>query len=300
LNNNIEFISFCGSANKLYTHIGFIQYLETINFNYKNIKGISGSSSGSIIALMFNLGFKSNEIIDIIGASKYNFLNKRNMFFSIYNLIKHYGIVDSSYIKKYCDSVFEKKMLNPNITFEELYKITNIELVISGSNINKMRIEYFTHKTTPNMKIFDAIKISIAFPLVFKPVKYNDSYYSDGGLYDNLPLDYFDNNYDKKYTINSVALLSNNDNTLSDNNIKTNNFSEFIYALLYSTWFNGTYKTLLIDNNIDPRVIIVPISDKTTSQFSVLTQDEINELIKSGFDATFKYFENKNKLDIII
>ena len=60
---NIEYISFCGSANKLYTHIGFLQYLESHKYDLKNLKGISGSSSGAIIAFMLVLGFNTNEML---------------------------------------------------------------------------------------------------------------------------------------------------------------------------------------------------------------------------------------------
>ena len=43
-------------------------------------------------------------------------------------------------------------------------------------------------------KVAIAALISSCVPLVYKPIKYKDCLYADGGLYDNLPLKYFKEN----------------------------------------------------------------------------------------------------------
>ena len=45
------------------------------------------------------------------------------------------------------------------------------------------------------------------------------------------------------------------------------------------------------DDIVDQRIIIIPTKD--LAHFKILSSDEINELIKNGYDATFNYY-NKN------
>lgn len=46
-----------------------------------------------------------------------------------------------------------------------------------------------SHHTHPEMPLFTALQMTTAVPVLFKPVKYKDDYYVDGGLLSNYPLE---------------------------------------------------------------------------------------------------------------
>ena len=58
-----------------------------------------------------------------------------------------------------------------------------------------METHYFNYEKTPDVKILDALIMSICVPILFKPVTYENKLFVDGGLLSNYPIDYFTNSY---------------------------------------------------------------------------------------------------------
>lgn len=92
-----------------------------------------------------------------------------------------------------------------NATFKEHFKVFKIKLVVTGSNLETGKSEYFSCDTTPNLAVADAVRISMGIPLAFKPViirkgthfkdelpDWVDSVWVDGGLFNNIPIQAFD------------------------------------------------------------------------------------------------------------
>jgi len=90
-------------------------------------------------------------------------------------------------------------MHKADLTFEELYKNTGRELCITVTNMNSMDCTYCHVKTTPDMPIRQAVRMSGCIPGVFCPVKVKSArhkdYYIDGGLLCNYPVHCFDGWY---------------------------------------------------------------------------------------------------------
>ena len=183
---NYEYITITGGGIKGIGFTGALVALEKAGI-LKNIKGYSGSSVGSILCVLLNIGYTVHEIKDI--CFNINFENFKDPTVSL--LMNNFGFDNGSKINKLLYTIIKQKQ-NPNITFIELFNITNKMLVITGSNINKGIAEYFSHITTPNMQIVHAVRISIAFPIYFTPVKIGGTLYSDGGLFDPCPIKMFD------------------------------------------------------------------------------------------------------------
>ena len=49
-------------------------------------------------------------------------------------------------------------------------------------------IKYFSHIDTPQVKLCDAIRVSIGIPLLFTSVLYQGKRYCDGGIMNNFPI----------------------------------------------------------------------------------------------------------------
>ncbi len=45
------------------------------------------------------------------------------------------------------------------------------------------------YETTPDMEILNSLKLSARIPIIFGPIKYNNDFYIDGGVWNNFPID---------------------------------------------------------------------------------------------------------------
>ncbi|MDJ0789947.1 MAG: patatin-like phospholipase family protein [Myxococcota bacterium] len=74
------------------------------------------------------------------------------------------------------------------------------DLVVTGVNLASRQVGYFSAEHTPDFPVFEAVAISMRFPLLYKPLRISpgapvpESYYGqwvDGGLLNNFPLHAF-------------------------------------------------------------------------------------------------------------
>ena len=150
----------------------------------------AGSSVGSVICFLMNIGYSSKDIyeilleIDFIQLIKY--IEPENLLID-----PCFGLSSPEPILQVIYSFMKKKNIKKNITFKELFDITKSKLIITGTCINDVTINYFSVDTYPNMPILKAIRISISIPFIFRPYLFEDKLWVDGGCMDNFPIDLF-------------------------------------------------------------------------------------------------------------
>jgi predicted acylesterase/phospholipase RssA len=188
----IDTLVLSGGSMKGIAQIGALHYMESKGF-LTNIKTIAGTSAGSIIAALIAIGYKPIEL--------YHFFTKldvkKTVTMSPYNFFKKLGLDDGKRVMLVVKKLFNARLINHRITMAQLYAKTDIELIITGSCVNDKKVYYFSHKTDPNMKVFDALRISISIPIVYTPRKYKDKVFVDGGCIDNYPIAIFDDRLDR-------------------------------------------------------------------------------------------------------
>jgi predicted acylesterase/phospholipase RssA len=93
------------------------------------------------------------------------------------------------------------------MTFERFNELTNVDLVIAGTNLTTGKPAYFSQFTTPQFPVIEAVGISMSIPLIFKSVyldtgdkSYDDfrGWWGDGGVINNFPLHAFNKDQDGK------------------------------------------------------------------------------------------------------
>ena len=55
--------------------------------------------------------------------------------------------------------------------------------------MNTFTSECFNYENTPDLEVIKGIYMSSSFPILFSPMYYNDSYYLDGGVHIDCPID---------------------------------------------------------------------------------------------------------------
>jgi predicted acylesterase/phospholipase RssA len=90
------------------------------------------------------------------------------------------------------------------ITFKEFKRVHEVDLILTGTNLTTGKSQYFSakNKNTEQFKVSDALRISMSFPIAFKPVIIGEDYpnpnlrgaWIDGGALNNTPIHAFDEN----------------------------------------------------------------------------------------------------------
>jgi predicted acylesterase/phospholipase RssA len=182
-----------------------------------------GTSVGSIICFLLNIGYGPSNIFNVIHEINFsdliNYIDPENIFND-----PCFGISVPDSIITIIISFMKNKNIPSNITFKELFKKTNSKLLITGTCISNQSINYFSVDNTPDMKVLLAIKISISIPFVFKPVIYNEKVWVDGACMNNFPIDLFK---DKLNDVIGIYL----DNTLT-NDSEINDIQDYFTRIL--------------------------------------------------------------------
>ncbi|XP_077864027.1 uncharacterized protein LOC144349248 [Saccoglossus kowalevskii] len=186
-----------GGGVKGVAYAGLIKVLMDVGI-YQNIKRFAGASIGSMLACLLSVGYPPTEAILMMNRELKDVIEDHScgVFSLLPNLITKYGWNPATKFYKWFGTKLEDKTGNKDITFKELFDLTGNELCITVSNVSRRTVEYCHIKTTPNMVVRMAVRMSISFPGVFEAVQYQNGehvdIYVDGGVLANFPLHCFD------------------------------------------------------------------------------------------------------------
>ena len=184
-----------GGGIKGAAHIGVIKALEE---NDIKIDCISGTSSGSIVASMYAMGYKSDEIFEFFKKygeeiSKVNWLLILKLVLGL--LFRKKICVEALNEGKKLSEIIKKKAARKNI---KLISDIKMPLLIPSVNLYDGSINLFT-SLKDNRKYSDeviiindieigkAVQASCAYPGIFCPVNIGDKKLVDGGIRENTP-----------------------------------------------------------------------------------------------------------------
>lgn len=188
-------------------YAGAIKYLEEHD-QLKEIKNVAGTSAGAIAALAIALGYTSNEIEALIYNTKIQKFNDGKFLFigGVARLNRKFGWYRGKAFTRWIEKVISEKTGNSEITFRELHNTGFKDLYVTGSSLNHQKLLVFSHKNYPDMKVKDAVRISMSIPLYFEavtidsagnvlpkpPASNKHDLVVDGGFTGNFPIMVFD------------------------------------------------------------------------------------------------------------
>ena len=266
--NTYEYLTLSGGGTIGYTYIGCLRYIEEKGL-VKKLKQIAGTSIGAIMALFINLGSTSNELEELFKGVKL----KEYIDINIDKISEYYGLESGYKIIEMIKTFIKKKVGNADITFNELYNLSEVKLIIVGTCVNTKSPIYFNYKTTPNVRVCDAIRISIGFPLLFTVVKYNGELYCDGGLTDNFPIHLFKKKNSKK--ILGLKIVTHDKLMIGD-------LISYITTLPYCSIYQCEQ---LRNKECIGRIVEIDTCDITNQVIELdISSETIDKLIKRGYD----------------
>ena len=186
---------------------GVIEVLEKYKL-IDSIKNVGGTSAGAITALCISLGYTSAELNALIYNTDFNKFNDGKYFFigGLHRTNTRFGWYQGDDFVKWLEKIILDKAKNTDITFKELHDKGYKDLYITGTSLNRQKVIIFSRKSYPDMKVKDAVRISMSIPLYFEGVfidstgkvyeKQNDKnsldLVVDGGILANFPITIFD------------------------------------------------------------------------------------------------------------
>jgi len=238
-----------GGGARSFAHLGVIKALTELQLP---IHKISGVSSGALAGAFYGAGYSPEEIFRRVTET--NFLRLMRPAFSRVGLIK-LNQLEAALAPYFKD-----------LTFADL----NPRLIVSATDFNSAITIYYSEGS-----IVRPLMASIALPILFQPVTYQDRLLVDGGLLNNLPVE---------------CLLGHCDFIIGVH-INPLDYQSDI------TTFRGMFERTLrmaIYNNVEPRLKLCHffIEPPQLKNYSLLDIKHAREMFDCGYEHTMLLGDN--------
>lgn len=276
--NNPDTLVISGASTKVVSFVGIFRALfekGILKENLEGIKEIHTLSIGTFYTLCLILNFSERVIYECLMRSEFSeCLDADEINFN--DISRSLGIIShEKYFRSLMKKIFMYRFEKEDITLKELYEYNPIDLYIKCVNVSKQSSVHFNHRTHPNMSVTKLLIMTTTLPIFFKPQKYKNDYYVDGGLSGNLPVE--------KVKSKNVLCI----------HIKRcmKNIDEEAIPLL-GFLQNMCSVSSLSYNKYKNRTINIVI-DLSTYDFNI-DKDKKEKIIKIGYEQTLKRINDKS------
>jgi predicted acylesterase/phospholipase RssA len=282
--------------------LGALQHLEKSDFwKIENIESIYATSAGAMIGLLIVMKVKWDYINDYIVKRPWHEVFDISIN-QIFEAFSKKGLFDEKVIEIFFKPFFNAIDLSVDITMRELYEYSKIDFHVFSLEMNSFEMIDISHTTHPSLRIFDAIHMTVALPLVITPLCTGDKCYVDGGVVSNYPLNYcIQNNKISEENLGEILGVRNNYNNdeVSNTNIVNNESTILDYVTIF------IHKLVM---NVDTQLKQIKIPNEITYKtqhinFAILkstisSSEEREKLLNDGIDAAVSFLSSsQNKKD---
>lgn len=201
---------FEGAGIRGIAYTGAVEGLEKAGV-LQGIEKYGGTSAGAVIAMTLALGYDAEEIRDLLQETEFQKFNDGNFlgFGGMRRMKNRYGWYKGDKFVRWLGEIIEAKSGNAELTFAELYAWRGKDLYTVGTNLTQQTMMVFSRERYPDMKIKDAVRISLSIPLYFEAIFIDEAgnlydkpqaglaldIIVDGGIIGNYPIQIFDSTF---------------------------------------------------------------------------------------------------------
>ena len=204
-----------GGGAKGIAHIGVIKALEDADIP---VDYVAGTSMGAIVGSLYSCGWSPAQMMDLITSPGFKYwstgtLNEKLVYYFAtpaptpkwISFHPNFNDTTSSF-----SHIIPTSLINPipmNLEFLELYSPYTEQC---KENFDNLFVPfrcvtsdvYHKHKIVcKEGSLADAVRASMSFPLVFKPIQMDGVLVYDGGIYDNFPVDVMKDDFNPDFII---------------------------------------------------------------------------------------------------
>jgi NTE family protein len=277
-----------GGGAKGITHIGVIKALEENNIP---IDYVAGTSMGAIVGGMYAMGMSPDEMIAVLKSNEFKNWST--------------GEIESGYVYYYRNADpkpkfaeisfrinnFDSLDIKPNILPANLVspRQMNYEFVplfaqanaVAGGNFDELFIPFRCVASDIYNKqavvfrsgvLGDAVRASMTYPLLFKPIVIDNRLLFDGGIFNNFPVDVMRTDFNPGFIIGSAVA----------NNPRKPDETDIVMQVENMVMSHTDYSI----RKEEGLLLKFQISSSKTFDFS-----KVDEFVKLGYDSTMKHID---------
>lgn len=210
-----------GGGAKGMAHIGVIRALEE---NGIPIDYVAGTSMGAVIGSLYVMGYSPDEMEELIRSDDFKnwYMGSKDMNYQFYfkqnpptpsMISAQIAIRDSmTVIRPMINSLVDP--LQMNLAFVDIFSGAS---AACGNDFNKLMVPFravasdvFNKSSIVLDKgvLGDAVRASMSFPFVFRPIRIDSIIAYDGGIYDNFPVDVMVKDFKPDFIVGSVVAVA--------------------------------------------------------------------------------------------
>ena len=280
-----------GGGAKGMAHIGVIRALEE---NGIPIDYIAGTSMGAVIGSLYAMGYSPDEMEALIRSDDFNnwYLGTKDMDYQFYFkenpptpsfVSAQIAIRDSmTVIRPMVNSVVDP--LQMNLAFVDIFAGASAACNNDFNNLlvpfRAVASDVFNKNSIVLSKgdLGDAVRASMSFPFVFRPIRMDSIIAYDGGIYDNFPVDVMVRDFNPDFIVGSVVAVTPGkpEITVPDD-----------YDLM------GQVRSMIVqksDYSLDPKLGVKV--EFNLSNVGLLDFQKIDEVSKMGYTNTMQLMDS--------
>ena len=156
------------------------------------IRGASGASVGSLLALAVVLNYTAIEFCEFLKRCTMKYKSKIRRI-NVFELASKKGILSTEVIGDVVQEMLAQKLGENHrmVNLETLYDLTHKEYVITTHNTSYERGEVIDCRSFPLLPVHKAVQMSCAIPGIFHAIEHNGCLYTDAGISNGLPFEVF-------------------------------------------------------------------------------------------------------------
>ncbi len=277
-------------------YLGALEKLEKEGFwKFDEIETIYATSIGSIIGTFICLKYDWDTLNKYIIERPWHEafkVNAKQIFDSYYNK----GLFDKKMSEIIFKPLLQAKNLSLDITLEQFYEYSKIDLHIFTFELNNFETCELSHTSHPDLSLLEALTMSSALPGIFMPIIKENKCYVDGGVMCNYPLNYCLRDY--KDTSEMLGIKYSYDKeTESFKNVEVTTESsllEYIICLTINSmnFIRDTVKLQNIENTVRCYVSKNPLT-LDFIQEAITNQTLRHKWIQMGEEDAVEFLQNE-------
>lgn len=296
--------------------VGALQAFEEAGFEWHNV---AGTSAGAITAALVAVGYKANEIQDIMD-SRVDFrkfkdtsgIGKVPVAGPLLSLIFNKGMYQGDYFLGLIRRLLEEKMAKRPVTFKDLvlsrepgdteedyenrykYKLQLIASDLSGNEMLVLPQDSQRLGVDPDdLEVALAVRMSMSIPLFFKPVLLGRGEYRrrkhwivDGGMLSNFPIWLFDSPHGEAPSWPTIGFLLWEPGSGRPRYQRIRGLITMIIAMVVT--MGSAHDRKAIEEADASRIVKIPTGPYSATDFDLSMEDR-NWLYDSGYNAAKKF-----------
>ena len=270
-------------------YVSVLEELETREI-LPRIKRVSGTSAGSIIALLLALGNSAAEIRSKMENLDFTGFQDDG---GVLQLASRYGYYRGDFAHDFLRDAVEERLDDGDATFADLNNKGGLDLHVHATNLSTQRVKEFSFAKTPDISLALAVRASMSIPLLFDAVNIDGQILVDGGVVLNYPIFGLGRLEETLgLAFGGVDAGGANDDSAE---FGYNTPLEFVQRL-FGALISGQSAKWLLNETVQRHTILINTGAVSLTNFN-LTQDDKHFLLEQGRLAAQRFFERYDKTD---